>query len=182
MTKYTTEQKNLQRNKLLGIGIFATATIGLFFYARARPGKATVPIIYPTDKHGAGRVFQTIQTPQEFEQLLSSPASSHGTLFATFVRLGETPSNSMATHMWEIVRDCDTPNTSTVCVELAGGKNDELRSKYMVNSVPCVVAMKKTLPYDIYVDSGVGNSDTEINQIDQAKLKLWVESILAKSV
>lgn len=180
MSKYT-EQQTIQRNRLLGIGIFATAAIGLFFYARARPGKATMPIPYPADKHGTGRVFQTIQTPQEFDLLLSSPASSHGTLFATFVRLGETPSNSMATHMWEIVRDCDTPNTSTVCVELDGGRNEELRVRYMVNNVPSVVALKKTLPYDVYVDPGVKNSDTEINDVNQQKLKDWVENVLSRS-
>lgn len=181
MNKYS-EQQSIQRNKLIGIGIFATAAIGLFFYAKAKPGKATASVIYPPEKQGTGRVFQTIHNPQEFDLLLSSPDSSRGTLFATFVRLGEKPSNSMATHMWEIVRTCDTPYTSTVCVELAGGRNDELRTRYMVSNVPSVVALKKTLPYDIYVDPNVRNSDTEIDEVDQEKLKNWVESVLSKSV
>lgn len=126
-------------------------------------------------------MFQTIYTPEEFELLLSSPASSRGTLFAAFVRLGEGPSNSMATHMWEIVHSIDKPEyTSTVCVELAGGRNDPLVSKYMINTVPSVLALKKTLPYDIYTDKGVGNSDTKIEDVDKEKLREWVEHVLSK--
>lgn len=172
------------KNKLLGIGIFAAATIGIFLYAKARPGKATMPIVYPIDSKVAsskGRVFQTIYSPEEFDLLLSSPSASRGTLFATFVRLGEEPSNSMATHMWEIVRNIEKPDyTSTVCVEVAGGRNDELVSKYMVNNIPSVVALKKTLPYDTYIDEGVGNSDTKINEVDKEKLHQWVIKVLGK--
>ena len=174
-----------QKNRLLGIGIFAAATVGLFLYVRARPGKATKPIVFPgeppTGAAGTGRVFQTIYSLEEFELLLSSPSSSRGTLFATFVRLGEGPSNSMATHMWEIVRSVDKPEyTSTVCVELAGGRNDALVSKYLINTVPSVLALKKTLPYDTYTDKRVGNSNTSIDDVDKEKLRAWVLEVLSK--
>jgi hypothetical protein len=177
----TTEQQTLQRNKLLGVGIFAAATLGFFLYARAKPGKATLPVIYPKESATAtGRVFQTVHTPKEFDMLLSTPAASRGTLFATFVRLGEEPSNSMATHMWEIVRNVETPNTSTVCVELAGGRNNELVQRYMVNTIPSVVALKKTLPSDTYIDDKVKNSNTDINHIDKEKLRQWISNILTR--
>ena len=176
------EPVNKPTNRLLGIGIFAAAAIGLFLYARNKPLKNSLPIIYPPDTpaKGNGRVFQTIHTPEEFDLLLSSPASSHGTLFATFVRLGETPSNSMATNMWEIIRNVETQNTGTVCIELTGGRNDELMRRYIVNKIPSVVALKKTLPYDIYVDEKVQNSNTDINDVDKEKLREWVESVLSK--
>ncbi|KAG0688464.1 hypothetical protein C6P40_000924 [Pichia californica] len=172
------------RNKLLGVGIFAVATIAVVLYARAKPGKATMAQVYPIETStttSKGRVFQTINTPEEFDLLLSTPSASRGTLFATFVRLGESPSNSMATHMWEIVRNIDKPEyTSTVCVELAGGRNDQLVNKYMVNTVPSVVALKKTLPFDTYVDPDIRNSNTEINDVDKEKLRKWVIEVLQK--
>lgn len=86
----------------------------------------------------------------------------------------------MATNMWEIIRNVDTPNTATVCVELTGGRNDELMRRYVVNKIPSVVALKKTLPYDVYVDEKVQNSDTNINEVNTENLKLWVESVLSK--
>lgn len=177
----TSEQQTLSKNRAVGMGVFAAAAVGLFLYARARPGKATVPIIYPPESAtGTGRVFQTVHTPEEFELLLSSAAASRGTLFATFVRLGERPSNSMATHMWEIVRQVQTPNTCTVCVEVAGGRNDELARRYLVNTVPSVVALKKTLPYDVYQDAAVQNSNTAVDDVDKEKLREWVEHVLSK--
>lgn len=87
----------------------------------------------------------------------------------------------MATHMWEIVRSVDKPEyTSTVCVELAGGRNDALVSKYLINTVPSVLALKKTLPYDTYTDKGVGNSNTSIDDVDKEKLRAWVLEVLSK--
>lgn len=172
---------SLQKNKFIGIGIFAIATITALVWAKSGPGKATLPIIYPSESHTAtGRVFQTVQTPQEFDLLLSSPSVSRGTLFATFVRLGEAPSNSMATHMWEIIRNVENPETSTVCVELTGGRNNELMQRYMVNTVPSVVALKKTLPNDTYVDDDVKNSNTNTNIIDRERLRLWIANVLGR--
>ncbi len=170
------------QNKTVGIAIFAVATIAAVLYARARPGKATMPVIYPPEgpAKGTGRVFQTVYSPEEFDTLLSSPASSRGTMFATFVRLGETPSNSMASSMWNIIRDTDNTHAATVAVELTGGRNDELLRRYVVTKVPSVVAIKKTLPYDTYVDEKVQNGDTHIDEIDKERLRSWVEQVLSK--
>lgn len=177
----TTEKPPTQRNKLLGLGIFAAATVGLYLYTKARPGKANLPYVYPTEQALAtGRVFQTVYTPQEFELLLSSPAALNGTMFVSFVRLGEGPSNSMATNLWDIVSRVETPNTSTVAVELMGGRMEEIANRYVVNKVPSVVALKKTLPYDTYVDPAVRNSNTEVNEIDREKLQEWVENVLTR--
>lgn len=178
----TTEQPIQSNKKLLGIGIFTVATITAFIWARSKPGKATLPIIYPPETHSSsgGRIFQTIQTPQEFDLLLSSPAVSRGTLFATFVRLGESPSNSMANHMWDIIKNVENPETSTVCVELAGGRNNELMQRYMINTVPSVIALKKTLPSDTYVDDNVKNSNTNVDIVNRERLRLWIANVLGR--
>lgn len=182
----TPPPKMTTKNRLLGIGIFAAATVGFFLYTRARPGKATLPIVYPPPQSlskSHGRIFQTVDSPEQFDIILNTPNALNGTLFATFVRLGEAPSNSMATHMWEIVDRIEDPEyTSTVCVELSGGRNDELASKYMITSVPSVLALKKTIPYDIYVDEAVGNSNTKVNEVDRENLCDWVEHVLERSL
>lgn len=176
------EQQPQRQNKGLGIALFAAATIAAVLYARARPGKATLPIVYPPEgpAKGKGRVFQTVYSPEEFDTLLSTPECNRGTMFATFVRLGEIPSNSMAQGIWNIIRDVDDSNAATVAVELTGGRNDELLTRYVVSKVPSVVAIKKTLPYDFYVDDKVQNGDTNVNDVDTEKLKAWVEQVLSK--
>lgn len=183
----TAEQQ--PRNKYIGIAVFTAASLGLYWFAKTKPIKPTLPIVYPPQyANPTGRVFQTVYTPQEFEFVLNSPESSKGTLFATFVRLGEPASNSMATNIWDIISHVKPAQptssndnaVSTVCVELLGGRNDEIASKYIVNKVPSVVAFKKTLPSDSYYDVKVQNSDTDVDEIDKDKLQDWIHKVLGR--
>lgn len=130
--------------------------------------------VYPPKGPSINRIFNTVYTPAELKPLLSTPAGLSGNLYLGFVRLGAEDSNKLATSLWKVMQETplgqkEGEEVGAVCVELDGGRNDEVMREYMVGEVPMVVRIHRGIL-----------TDDRTTALDEEKLKQWVIETLKK--
>lgn len=121
--------------------------------------------VYPP-KQSLNRIFMTIQSPDELHAILGSPAGIRGDLYLGFVRLGSERSNTLAQSLWTAMAKTDfkkKEDVGAVCIELDGGRNDQLIHDYMVEKVPSVIRLNKGIL-----------TDDRTEELDAEKLKDWI--------
>lgn len=127
--------------------------------------------VYPP-KITLNRVFTTIQSPDELQAILGTPTGLRGNMYLAFVRLGGERSNTMAQSLWKAMANTDfhqKEEVSAVCIELDGGRNDQLINDYIVKTVPSIVRLHKGVI-----------TDDRTEELDAEKLKDWIIKTLEK--
>lgn len=121
-----------------------------------------------TTKQG-NRIYLPVRFENELDDLLLIKRP----LLLNFTIRGDPYCNKITGALQRIVAYETDKKINMVDIECDEQGTKDLLPRFGVNNIPTVVAVRKTLPVDKYVDENLLN-DPE-NEIDWIKLKNWIE-------
>lgn len=155
-----------RRQILIGTGLITGAAVVASRQLWWTPRKVLDP---PTDTKQGNRIFLPVRFENELEDLLLIKRP----LLLNFTIRGDPYCNKVTGALQRIVAYETDHKINMVDIETDELTTRDLLPRFGVRNIPTIVAVKKTLPVDSYVDENL-LKDPE-SEVDWIKLKQFVE-------
>lgn len=148
----------------------STVLLGSLYTTRQFWWQSQTPILHPPSSTKQGnRIF----LPIRFEDELSDLLLIKRPLLLNFTVRGDSYCNKVTGALQRIIAYETDKRINMVDIEVDEPGTKDLLPRFGVKDIPCVVAVRKTLPADWYVDEKLKADPT--GEIDWLKLKAFIE-------